>query len=331
MQKFLIAALLCFFSVTLFAQKKDRLKIVSRNDKWFIEHHVSQGETVFQLARRYHVPPAMLADENGVGYQSTLQDGSIMYVPVGAYNFVTTQPANASDSRVAYYTVSNGESLSRISKKAGVSQYVIQEMNGMPDNTVEDGQQLKVGWILFDATNSSPSTKNEGAIHGMPQSKPVEVPAKPVITKKTVDSNSKYTVRLITKSIKLPDGTMATELARDTVWADTLGPGGRVYMAQTKNEQNVTEEKGTVAFFDNAGKPTSSKTFFAFHRTLPKGTAVKVYNPGTNKYIFVKVIGPIPDTKQYFNCILGLSTAAKEALGVLEEKAWCELKYAEHW
>jgi hypothetical protein len=55
---------------------------------------------------------------------------------------------------------------------------------------------------------------------------------------------------------------------------------------------------------------------------------IKVTNPGTGKSIFVKVLGPIPDTKQYAGSIIGIATAAKEALGVTDTKAWCELSYS---
>lgn len=88
------------------------------------------------------------------------------------------------------------------------------------------------------------------------------------------------------------------------------------------------EESGTAVFFTSQDKPQSSKTVFAFHNTVPKGRVIKVYNPGTGKTAYVKVLGPIPETKQYHNAVIGIGSAAKQALGVVEDKAWCELKYA---
>ena len=71
-----------------------------------------------------------------------------------------------------------------------------------------------------------------------------------------------------------------------------------------------------------------TEMYFALHGTAPKGTIIKVYNPGTDKQVFVKVIGTLPGTKQYYNSIIGIAGGAKDVLGVTDEKAWCELKYA---
>jgi len=103
-------------------------------------------------------------------------------------------------------------------------------------------------------------------------------------------------------------------------------PGGldTVYNRQTNNGSNVLTEKGTAVFFEKTGK---GSIYLAFHNSTPRGTIIKVSNPGTSKTIYVRVIGPIPDTKQYANCIIGICEAAKEELGVTDNKAWCELSY----
>jgi len=104
-------------------------------------------------------------------------------------------------------------------------------------------------------------------------------------------------------------------------------PGGldTTYKRQTNNGTDVLTEKGTAVFFDKPGKNT---VYYAFHNTASRGSVIKVYNPGTDKTIYVKVLGPIPDTKQFANCIIGITSAAREALGITDTKAWCELTYA---
>src|SRR6185437_920718 len=101
----------------------------------------------------------------------------------------------------------------------------------------------------------------------------------------------------------------------------------QLYMSQTNNELNTTTEKGPAVFFEMAGG-ASATVFYAFHNTTPRGTIIKVFNPGNGKTIFVKVLGPLPETKQYYNSIIGITGAAKEALGVNDNKAWCELTFA---
>jgi len=98
-----------------------------------------------------------------------------------------------------------------------------------------------------------------------------------------------------------------------------------LYNVQTSNGRNTITEKGTAVFFEKTGK---NNIYYAFHNTTPRGAIIKVTNPGTGKYIYAKVLGPIPDTKLYANSIIGICNAAKEMLGVTEEKAWCELSYS---
>jgi hypothetical protein len=82
--------------------------------------------------------------------------------------------------------------------------------------------------------------------------------------------------------------------------------------------------------YTNPNSTVKSKFIYAFHNVAPRGTDIRVYNPGADKFVFVKVMGGLPDTKQYANSVIGISADAKELLGVsiMEDKAWVELKYA---
>ena len=97
-----------------------------------------------------------------------------------------------------------------------------------------------------------------------------------------------------------------------------------LYNRQTNNGLNVLTEKGTAVFFEKGGK---SNAYLAFHNATPRGTIIKVFNPGTSKTIYVKVLGPVPDTKLYANSVIGICDAAKEALGITDTKAWVELTF----
>jgi hypothetical protein len=121
------------------------------------------------------------------------------------------------------------------------------------------------------------------------------------------------------------------------VWHDTVivlkqgntdsvvSPFETLYLEQTNNEVNAATEKGTVAFFNSGNK--ENKVFYAFHNDLQRGVIIKVHNPGTDKTIYAKVIGALPATKQYYNCMMALSGNAKEELGVHDNKAWCEISH----
>jgi hypothetical protein len=138
-------------------------------------------------------------------------------------------------------------------------------------------------------------------------------------------------VKMMVKDTTDPATLAAYPAPKKKVIIDTSGkvtvPGGldTVYNSQTNNGLNVLTEKGTAVFFEKPGK---SNIFYAFHNEAARGSVVKVFNPGSGKTIYVKVLGPLPDTKLYANSIIGISSGAKEALGVTDNRTWCELSYA---
>lgn len=130
-------------------------------------------------------------------------------------------------------------------------------------------------------------------------------------------------------SINMANGLAWPTMRRKAAPSDTskhaFGELDSLYNIQTKDGTNVLTEKGTAVFFEKAGK---NNIYYAFHNTSQRNAIIKVTNPGTGKVIYAKVLGPIPDTKLYANCIIGISSGAKEALGVTDTKAWCELSYS---
>ena len=131
----------------------------------------------------------------------------------------------------------------------------------------------------------------------------------------TTENPARAAVYPQTKKAAVPDA----DKGRVTGGYDTI------YNRQTNNGLNVLTEKGTAVFFPPGARPGTS--YQAFHNTTPRGTIIKVFNPGTSKTIYVKVLGPVPDTKLYANSIIGISDAAREALGITDNKAWVELSY----
>lgn len=96
---------------------------------------------------------------------------------------------------------------------------------------------------------------------------------------------------------------------------------------QTLGGRNGVQEKGSAGFY-NLTVQTEEAAWLAFHNSASKGSVIRVRNMNNNKMIFVKVIGPLPAGKQFHGCVLGLSNVAKNALGVSENKVFCEMNFA---
>lgn len=101
-----------------------------------------------------------------------------------------------------------------------------------------------------------------------------------------------------------------------------------IYNYQTSDGKFVDSLEGTVVFY----KPqtsVSSQLLFGFSNDLAKGRVVKVINPSNRKFVFIKIIANLPNTKQYLNAKLGIDGRAMPILGIREPKLWCtmHLKY----
>lgn len=339
MSKFFYTLVLCILTISATAQDDDSLFVVKKDRSWVLPYTSGKGETVFMIARRFHVPPAVLGTMNGIDYKSTFPPRAHVTVPIAAYNFLREKPGDMTDALPLYYKIREDDDLLHISRLSGVSQQVMERWNMLPDNNIYIDQVLFVGWILYDATSGGKRIVTE--IEGQP--KPKNAPEKrdnrPVLNKQA-DPEAAWPGVKQNDKMQNDDGWHTNTSYNDgqePVWHDTVivikrnkpdsvvSPFETLYLEQTNNEVNAATEKGTVAFFNSGNKENT--VYYAFHSDLQRGVIIKVHNPGTDRTIYAKVIGALPATKQYYNCVMALSGNAKEELGVHENKAWCEISH----
>jgi hypothetical protein len=223
----------------------------------------------------------------------------------------------------------------------------------MPDNNIYIGQALFIGWVLYDATSGSKGIvaeverpviqggatqkKNNVPKQGSAQkpdpeaqwpSKQKEMHSGPTIVPDAPVYNTHVQAaqqaQLQPQAIKKHDTVFAYRRNLDTVKAP---PMEALFLAQTGNGTNITEEKGSIAFFNAKSAPT---VYYALHNDIARGVIIRIHNPGNDKMIYAKVIGPLPANKQYYNCVMALSANAKEELGVKEDKIWCEVSFRQN-
>lgn len=299
--------LLTVLSVSAPAQKRDTIFVQDGGDGWIINHKIKSGETIFSIARNYHIPPAMLADANEISLQQKLTPGSRLEIPLGAYNLKTETGMYTDEMRPIYHRLHAGESLKRIAKNSNINQRRLLDWNYMTPDDVYDGTILKVGWILYDATGTSLPPAKDPA--------PSQSTAPPAAVVPPAANPTFYKPKQDTIHIVQPVLTDTSE--EEKTEAEML------YDAQTTH--GITTEKGPAAFFKSNN--TVASFYYAFHNDAPKGAIIKVRNTNNGRTVFVKVLGPMPNTGLYHNCIIGISSRAKAELGVRDEKAWCELSY----
>ncbi len=301
MQKQLSVIFFLLLSFRVFAQQGDTLQATMQNGGLEIQVKALPGDNVSILAQRFHVPLAIFADYNHLSTASEVKAGGSYYVPLSTYNLLGSKPASGTFRAV--YFVAGAEPLYKIASALHVPQRQLMEMNKLQTNELRRGQKLMLGWLSLDLSASPVTNRRGSGINVHQEYDPL-------------DNRRPATETII---IRMPD---TTALA-----ADTLSEGALKYLEQTSDGAMAAEEKGTAVFFKRAGR-SENGIYFALHNTAKRGTIVRIYNPGTDKTVYAKVIGTIPTRDVFYNALIALSSDARTDLGTGSEKMWCEISYA---
>lgn len=300
------------------AANADTVRYSGSGACWSIVHRFGAGEQLSFLAQRYRVPAGML-ERAYPGLTELAGNGEVIEIPIGAYNRIVDMPWSLDTARPLYYKVQLGEKLSDISRCARMDKNELMLINGLSGEPAA-GKYLCVGWVRYNRrlVASSPLPNNGNTIPPpvarSPSPTPVPRPAPTFRQPKPQDSI------VVNFSGREHDDTLvATPPPVQTM--------GDIWNQQTNNGESFSTEKGSVAFYQLNSKAPGAAAY-AFHNSAPRGGIIRVRNLNNGKSIYVKVLGPIPNTKQYSGAILGLTMTAKRALGVKEDRAFCELAFA---
>ena len=103
---------------------------------------------------------------------------------------------------------------------------------------------------------------------------------------------------------------------------DSKKSGTSQVISKTRKE---VSENGVASWIQD--DDINPNKYYALHRTAPIGTIVKVTNKMNKKYVFVKVVGTLPDTGDNTDLVIKISKASAEKLGVRDSRFQSELSY----
>jgi LysM repeat protein len=278
-------------------QKKDSFFVVVKEDRFFVRHLVKKNETVMGVAVNYKVPAIVFSQNNEMALQETPKPGKPVLIPLGNYNFFKKEPANPEKARPLYYRVKQGDRLSDVSRYGSVNENLLRDWNRIDDDSKLQAV-LMVGWVSY----TPPGSQNETTMDmGEESSKPVGM---------------------------LPTGGQPLQGAAGSTTDTAEAPSRleQMYDYQTSNGTMVIDLAGTVVFY-TAQTTVSSGMLYGFSNDVPKGKVVKITNTSNGKFAFVRILGPLPATKQYYNAKLGVDSRAKTELGIRDNKLWCAFSY----
>lgn len=294
MSKQLISTLLfLLLSLSVLAQK-DSLFMVIKDGRAMAVHEIDKGENLYSIAQQYNVPALVLSQNNDISFYETLEPKRKLFIPLGNYNYVKIKPADSKSATALYYRVLPTDNYSSLAAALSAPEDFLKNWNNDLGILQLPKNILVAGWVMYQSPEAPKS--NEGLTNPIAKAAPIGLAPSSVVKKDTV---------------KLPP----TELEKQ-------------YNYQTSNGQFLDSTNGMVVFF----KPQTAidnKLLYAFSNEFAKGRVIKVVNPSNGKFVYAKVIGALPATKQYINAKIGLDGRARAELETREIKLWCDffLKY----
>jgi LysM repeat protein len=289
-KQFMITLLFLLYSFGVKAQN-DSLFISIKGGKASVVHLVQKEENLYTIAQQYNVPALVLSQSNDVSFYERLEPKRKLLIPLGIYNYVKTKPTKAHTAKSLYYQVLPTDHYYSLAAALGTSEDFLKSLNNNLGPHQLPNSILLAGWVLYQAPDAP--AQNEG-------------------TANSIAKVASVTTALIKKdTLKLPPSELEKQ-----------------FNYQTSNGQFVDSANGMVVFF----KPQTAidnKLLFAFSNEFAKGRVLKVVNPSNGKFVFAKVIGALPSTKQYLNAKIGLDGRARAELETREIKLWCDffMKY----
>jgi len=297
-------------------------------------YKVQPKDSWSSISRKSKVSVAFLMTVNsGV---DNLKPGQIINIPIeevsqkketadvpAEFHASPTVVAKESKYKVpVHHTVKKGETLFRISKFYNQPVEQLKSWNHLSKSELKVGQKLVVNYVYQYKKENVTASKNdqpaaiETTDHGrssketIPDVAATKVEKDPAVSK----SDAIQSEKLLASTEKNPAAINDDRLTSTSVAKSNSGR-----MIRQMNETGV-------ASWIMDGEVNQNK-YYALHRYAPVGTIVKVTNRMNGKYVFVKVVGLLPDTGDNENLIIKISQAASNKINVLDSRFQAELSY----
>ena len=265
-----------------------------------------------------------MAPFNGLTIDNPLSIGQELKIPLTNINFSQDGKKNADETFVpVYHIVQPNEMLSHISSVHNqVAVENLEKWNKIKKDGAKEGMQMVVGYLKVKSSLSylaDKGTMNYAAAVATKNN----IVEKPVEKTVPVAEKSQATA----KQPKTPDPRANTGNENKPVFTSVTNTahfnGG--YFATDYNDGNnkITGVGGTFKSTSgwNDGK------YYVLVNNIPVGTIVKIIAPATQKSVYAKVLGQLPDMKESEGLTIRLSNAAASELGESEGKFNVQVMY----
>ncbi len=284
----------------------------------YIEHMVSEKESLSSVGRLYGITASQLARFNGKSPSSLLSKGSVIKVPLKLQDIQSSGMGTA-----VYHVVGKSDNLFKIAQKYNkVPLAQVRKWNKLNNNAVKNGQQVIVGYLKTYAEQIN-SLKTIVAENAIPEKNTetitVTVAEKPatVITEPVKETETKTAVPASDTKKTVP---VVPQQGSDEGFFASL---------YIKNDLTLVQKSftGNAATFKTVSGWTDRKYYVLINDIAP-GTIIRI-TASNDKSICARVLGALPATKGMEGLLLRMSNSAASVLDMNNEQFTVTLTYFE--
>lgn len=331
-------------------QAQSDLIIQGSAPQLYLVHKVMPKENWYSVGRIYNQSPRDIAPFNGATLEQPLSIGQLLKIPLTEANF--SQDGSKAGDEVfvpVKHVVQSQEWMYRISQNHNkVPVANLEKWNNVTNDQLKQGMKLTIGYLKVK-TGQSPlaggglSSVSSVAVAPTTTTAPPAIPSIPPATEpvKTepvavvtpapttpVKTEPVKTEPVKTEPPKTETKPVVTEEPKPAVNTDYNKTPANFKGGYFRTQYSETN-KGTAG---NAGVFRSTSgwqdgKYYALMNNVPIGTIVKVSFSSTNKSVYAKVLGQLPDMKESVGLSIRVSDAAASELGATLGKFYVDVKY----
>jgi LysM repeat protein len=351
-------------ATTLRAQQ---LKVQGTSPSLYLTHTVAAKENWYSIGRLYNVSPKEIAPLNNSSMDKPLAIGQALKIPLTTNLSIDGTKAADEVFVPVYYTVQEKEWLYRISQnhqKVAVAN--LEKWNNITNDQLKPGMNLIVGYLKVKQGQSALAASGTNKVVAVTAAPPVaktepvkeepkkEEPKKetPVTATAPVSNTGTPPNTTTTPNKETTTGTVKTEEPKTTLPAPvvekpvttppattpastTPSPAGNNTAASSNHKggyfrsqyaESGKTNTGNAGIFRSTSGWKDGK-YYALMNNVPVGTIVKITFTSTQKTVYAKVLGQLPEMKESIGLMVRLSDAAASELGTENGKFYVDVKY----
>jgi len=349
-----------FILLAQFGWSQSDLTVQGTSPELYLTHTVQPKETWYAIGRIYNASPKEIAALSNMKMDKVLV-GQQLKVPLTAANFTQNGAKKADEVFVpVYHIVAEKEWMYRISQNHNkIPIETLEKWNNITNDQLRPGMKLIVGYLKVKTTSPL-------AVNGLKKIAPVAATAANTVAKnekpadaqkeevkkeepKKEDAKKEDTKKEDVKEAKKeelkkeePKEDAKKEIASPAAEEAKTSSKTTVVQTSSADDGNYAGYKGGYfkSMYSGSGKSTAGNAgifrstsgwkdgkYYALMNNVPVGTIVKVTNSSTNKSVFAKVLGQLPDMKESVGLTIRLSDAAAAELGSDLGKFYVDVAY----